>query len=309
MPALDGRVALVTGGARGIGLAIARACAAAGASVVVADNGASIDGRGRDADALPAAIAALGKHAAGFADDLAQPGAPEAAVAFAIERFGAIDLVVNNAAILRDALIFKAARADWETVLATNLHAPFALLAAASGAMREQAKVGRAPGRIVNVVSSAGLVGNFGQAAYAAAKAGLFGLTRVVAMDLARSGITCNAVAPFAATRVTDTIVPANEAQARYKARAASIPAAPVADLVVALCLDSNRFTGQLFGVRGAETFVFSQPRPARREVRTPTAAREPAALLAWLADTFAADATDLVTDLELFDTEPVLQP
>nr|MCU0868465.1 SDR family NAD(P)-dependent oxidoreductase [Burkholderiales bacterium] len=304
---LDGRVALVTGGARGIGLAIAQACIAHGASVLVADSGASVDGRETAPDVLDAAVAALGPRAAGFGDDLAQPGAAEAAVDAARARFGAVDLVINNAAILRDAFIFKAARADWEAVLATNLHAPFALLAAATGPMREQARSGRAPGRIVNLVSSAGLIGNFGQAAYAAAKAGLFGLTRVVAMDLARSGVTCNAVAPFAATRVTEGIVPANDAQARYKARALRVPAAPVAQLVVALCADANRFSGQLFGVRGHETFLFSQPRPAQRHVRDAASAHDPRTLLAQLAAGFAPHVTDLTTDLELFDTEPVL--
>jgi len=131
--------------------------------------------------------------------------------------------------ILRDSFIFKASRENWDQVVATNLTTPFALLAAATPIMREQQKNGRAPGRIVNIVSSAGLFGNFGQAAYASAKAGLVGLTRVVAMDMSRSKVACNAIAPFAATRVTDSIQPANEAQAAYKQRALQIPAHYVA--------------------------------------------------------------------------------
>src|SRR5690606_852983 len=153
----------------------------------------------------------LGDRAAAFVEDISAPGAAEQAVKLAVARVGAIDIVVNNAAILRGAFIFQAERGNWERVITNNLTGAFAVLAAATPAMREQQKAGRAPGRIVNIVSSAGLFGNFGQSAYASAKAGLVGLTRVVAMDMARSKVACNAIAPFAATRVTETIQPANE--------------------------------------------------------------------------------------------------
>jgi NAD(P)-dependent dehydrogenase (short-subunit alcohol dehydrogenase family) len=301
------RVALVTGGARGIGLAIARALHAQGAAVLVADNGASIGGDDPDPKVAATATAALGERAAAFTADLSEPGSAEAAVQATIARFGAIDLVVNNAAILRDGFIFKTRRDDWERVLRVNLHVPFAVLAAATPAMREQAKGGRAPGRIVNIVSSAGLIGNFAQSAYASAKAGLVGLTRVVAMDLARSGITCNAVAPFAATRVTDSIQPANEAQTEYKARALRIPAEYVARLTAFLLSDANRYTGQIFGVRGREAFLFSQPRPAERTVTAPLSENDPAALGPVLEAAFAGRLATLETDLELFNTDPVL--
>src|SRR5258707_627302 len=123
-------------------------------------------------------------------------------------------------------------------------------------------------GRIVNIVSASGLYGNYGQAAYASAKAGLVGLTRVVALDMQRSQVTCNAVAPFAATRVTESIRPANPAQQAYKERALTIPAAAVAALVVFLAGDEAAgITGQLLGVRGKEVFLFSQPRPVARAI------------------------------------------
>src|SRR6185312_5312525 len=143
----------------------------------------------------------------------------------------------NNAAILRDAFFFKADPLAWDAVIRTNLSAPFHNLAAATPVMREQVKAlrGGTPyswGRIVNIVSTAGLYGNYGQAAYASAKAGLLGLTRVVALDMRRSLVTCNAVAPFAATRVTESIKPANPAQAAYKERAMKVPARAVAELV-----------------------------------------------------------------------------
>jgi NAD(P)-dependent dehydrogenase (short-subunit alcohol dehydrogenase family) len=187
-------------------------------------------------------------------------------------------------------------------VLRVNLTGAQRLLAAATPLMREQAKAGRAPGSIVNLVSTAGLYGNFGQAAYGAAKAGLVGLTRVVAHDLARSGIRCNAIAPLAATRVTDSIRPANDAQAAYKKKALEVPAAYVARLVAHLCSNAaTHISGQLFGVRGREVFVFSQPRPAAKAVM-PRDAFDAAAFNA-LAPAFA----DLVTDLEAFSADPIL--
>jgi NAD(P)-dependent dehydrogenase (short-subunit alcohol dehydrogenase family) len=307
MKPLDGRVALVTGGARGIGLAIARTLHARGASVLIADSGTAIGGEGLDPSVAEGVAAGLGGRAAAFTADLAEPGAAEAAVQAAAERFGALDIVVNNAAILRDGFIFKSRREDWERVLRVNLHAPFAVLAAVAPRLRDQAKAGRAPGRIVNLVSSAGLIGNVGQSAYASAKAGLVGLTRVVAMDLARSGVTCNAVAPFAATRVTESIQPANDAQAQYKSRALRVPADPVAQLVAVLAADTNRFTGQVFGVRGREVFLFSQPRPVARAVTRPLADDDGATLQAALETAFADELTSLATDLELFNTEPIV--
>ncbi|MBX9628901.1 MAG: SDR family oxidoreductase [Burkholderiales bacterium] len=307
MTLLANRVALVTGGARGIGLAIARTLHAQGAAVLIADNGASIDGDEPDAGVAASVAKTLGDRAAAFTADLSEPGAAEAAVEAAVAQFGALDLVVNNAAILRDGFIFKTRRDDWERVLRVNLHTPFAVLAAATPLMREQGKTGRAPGRVVNVVSSAGLIGNFAQSAYGSAKAGLVGLTRVVAMDLARSGITCNAVAPFAATRVTESIQPANEAQSEYKARALRIPADYVARLTAFLLSDANRYTGQIFGVRGREAFLFSQPRPVARAVTAPLSEADPAALGPILDAAFAGHLATLATDLELFNTEPVL--
>jgi NAD(P)-dependent dehydrogenase (short-subunit alcohol dehydrogenase family) len=172
--------------------------------------------------------------------------------------------------------------------------------------MREQAKSGRAPGAIVNIVSTAGIYGNFGQAAYGAAKAGLLGLTRVVAHDLARSGIRCNAVTPFAATRVTESIKPANEAQAAYKASALRVPASYVARLVSFLASEgAAKISGQLFGARGRELFIFSQPRPAARLLQPEGgfAVRELARQMKALEPSFS----DLVTDLEAFSGDPIL--
>lgn len=306
---LKGRVAIVTGAGRGIGRAIAEALVAEGAGVIVADNGASIAGDGGDPEVAREAAKALGKNAVAFGESVASPGVARQLVDLAVKNFGGIDIVVNNAAILRDAFVFRADPLDWDAVIRTNLSAAFYLINAASAVMRDQGKSGRGGkdgydwGRIVNIVSSAGLYGNLGQAAYASAKAGLFGLTRVTAMDLARAQITANAVAPFARTRVTDIIQPANEAQKTYKERALKIGAHHVANLVTALCSPAGKpITGQLLGVRGREVFLFGQPRPVGK-----FEAGSPASIAHDLAGKLGGQFTDLTTDLEAFNTEPLV--
>ena len=304
---LEGRVAIVTGAGRGIGRAIAQGLVGQGAKVIVADNGASIGGDGGDPTVARETADALGNNAVPFSDSVASPGVAKHLVEIAVKQFGGIDIVVNNAAILRGALVFRAEPRDWDAVIRNNLSAPFYLINAASAVMRDQGKAGRGSksgydwGRIVNIVSSAGLYGNLGQAAYASAKAGLFGLTRVTAMDLARAQITANAVAPFARTRVTDIIQPANDAQKSYKERALKIGAHHVANLVTALCSPAGKgITGQLLGVRGREVFLFGQPRPVAKIEAGSTPAQD---LSAKLSDKF----TDLTTDLEAFNTEPLV--
>ncbi|MGH9888116.1 MAG: SDR family NAD(P)-dependent oxidoreductase, partial [bacterium] len=304
---LSGRVAIVTGGARGIGLAIVEELCLRGASVMIADSGVSIAGSEPDPAVAQSIASRLGACTAAFCEDLSIPGAAERAVQSAVTAYGAIDIVVNNAAILRDSLIFKANRENWDRVIATNLSVPFALLAAATPLMREQQKNGRVPGRIVNIVSSAGIFGNFGQVAYASAKAGLMGLTRVVAMDMSRSKVTCNAITPFAATRVTESIQPANVAQAAYKQRAMRVPAHYVARLAAFLSSNNHELTGQLFGVRGRELLLFSQPRPVARTLVSAGTAWDEAALAQAINREFGAGLTDLTTDLEFFNTEPIV--
>ncbi len=302
---LEGKVALVTGGARGIGLAIARQLTAQGAKVVVADNGVAINGDTPDPALAEGVAVELG--GAAFTQDISAPGAAQAAVDAAVSNFGGLDIVVNNAAVLRDGFVFKLRLDDWQRVIQTNLTAAFAVLAAATPVMRDAAKQGRDPGRIVNMISTAGLYGNFGQAAYAAAKAGLVGLTRVVAMDMARAKVNCNAVAPFAATRVTDSIWPANEAQAAYKQRALKVPADYVARVVAWLCAPACDVTGQVFGVRGREVFLFSQPRPVGRVVAPPLADLTAESLDSLVSLALRDHFVDLTTDLEAFNTEPLI--
>jgi len=311
---LEGRVAIVTGAGRGIGRAIAEAFVREGAKVVVADSGTSIGGDGADPAVAVEAAKALGANAAAYNESIASPGAAKALVDLALRRFGGIDIVINNAAIIRDAFVFKGDPRDWDAVIHNNLNAAYYLVNAATPVMRDQHKQGRPKpgegydwGRIVNVGSTAGFYGNFGQAAYGAAKAGLFALTRITAMEMARSEVTANFVIPFARTRVTDSIKPANDAQAAYKARAVKIAPGTVADLMLALCSDlGKKVSGQLLGVRGRELMLFSQPRPT---VRLPIEAREwsPRRIGAVFAAEMAPLLTDLTTDLEHFNTEPLV--
>ena len=313
MSALAGRVAIVTGGARGIGAAISTMLVERGASVVVADMGCAIDGRDRDPSVARSFVDTLGERAVAYVEDMAIPAAAGEAVALARERFGGIDILVNNAAILRDAFVFRGSTADWDEVIRNNLSGAYYLIDAATPVMRDQAKAGRGGGerydwgRIVNVVSSAAYVGNYGQASYASAKGGLTSLMRIAALDMARSGVTCNAVAPFAHSRVTETIKPANDEQAAYKERALRVPAEPVAELVGYLCSPAaSGVTGQIFGVRGREVFVFSQPRPAARIVAHPGGWDEDALAAAVDSELKGAFAP-LETDLEAFNTEPLV--
>ncbi len=313
MTTLAGRVAIVTGGARGIGAAISTLLAERGASVVVADMGCAIDGRDGDPSVARSFAETLGENAVPYVDDMADPAAAREAVSLARERFGGIDILVNNAAILRDAFVFRGAAEDWDEVIRNNLSGAYYLISAATPAMRDQAKAGRGGGgrydwgRIVNIVSSAAYIGNYGQASYASAKGGLTSLMRIAALDMARSGVTCNAVAPFAHSRVTETIKPANDEQAAYKERALRVPAEPVAALVGYLCAPAaSGVTGQIFGVRGREVFLFSQPRPAARIVAEPGGWDEDA-LAAAIDSELRSAFAPLETDLEAFNTDPLV--
>ncbi len=304
---LEDKVAIVTGGGRGIGRAIAARFAAQGARVIIADNGASIDGRTTEPGVAEAAAAAIGDRARAFDRDMSTPAAAAEAVELARTEFGAVDIVVHAAAILRDAMIFKGDPADFDAVIRTNLSAAYYLVNAAGPHLRAQAKAGRGGGRVLLLTSSAGFYGNVGVAPYAAAKAGLLGLMRVAAHDLARAGVTANAIMPFAATRVTESIPPVTDTLKAYRERALRIPAEPVA--VTASFLASElgaAVSGQLFGVRGREVFLMSQPRPLARAV-SEDGPWDEATLADAVEERLRPAFFELETDLEAFNVEPVL--
>ncbi|MGE0734423.1 MAG: SDR family NAD(P)-dependent oxidoreductase [Alphaproteobacteria bacterium] len=304
---LKDRVAIVTGGARGIGKALVEDFVAQGAKVVIADNGTSAAGEGADPKPAQDLAKALGNNTLAFTESVASPSAAKALVDLAVNQFGALDIVVNNAAILRDALVFKQDPGDFQAVVQTNLLAPFFLINAASPVLRDQFKAGRAFGRILNIGSTAGLYGNHGQIAYGATKAALLALTRITAQEMVRSGVTSNLLVPFAYSRITDTIPDNIPAFAKYKKGALRISPKHVAVLATMLASDLGaKITGQVVAVRGREHWLFSQPRPAARIVRT-DADWTPESLAAAYEKDFAPKFTDLTTDLEHFNAEPVI--
>ena len=229
--AFDGRTVIVTGAARGIGLAVAEDFAARGADVVVAD---------LDAAELESAAARIGAQA--VVADVSNTGDVEAIVAAALSGSGRIDAIVNNAGILRDKVLWKLTDDDWDAVLGVHLGGTFRLTRACVPTFREQSY-----GRVVNVTSYTGLHGNFGQAAYAAAKAGIIGFTKTAAKELARFGVTVNAISPNAQTRMIDSMP-----QQRQEETAALVPmgryAAP-AEIAAAVAFLASEEAGYVTGV------------------------------------------------------------
>jgi NAD(P)-dependent dehydrogenase (short-subunit alcohol dehydrogenase family) len=204
MGLLEGRVAIVTGSGRGIGREFARCLASEGAAVVINDVGASLDGSATGetpADQVVAEITAAGGRAIANGDSVSDFDAAQRMVQAAVDAFGRLDIVVNNAGIVRDKSLLKMDESDYDAVIAVHQKGTFNVTRHAAAIMKEQGY-----GRIVNITSSAGLRGNFGQTNYGAAKAAIMGMTFVWALELGRYGITVNAVAPAGATRMTASL-------------------------------------------------------------------------------------------------------
>lgn len=208
MGILDDKVAIVTGGGRGLGRAHCLALAEAGATVVVNDLGSGIHGErtgDSPADEVVAEITKLGGRAVANHASVTDWGATEAMVADTVAEFGRLDVVVNNAGIVRDRMLFSMSEAEFDAVVAVHLKGTFALTRHACAYWREAAKRGEpVAGRVINTTSGTGLFGNQGQSNYGAAKAGIAGLTILTALEMRRYGVTANAISPIAATRMTE---------------------------------------------------------------------------------------------------------
>ena len=255
---LDGKVAIVTGAGRGLGRAYAEALAAAGAKVVVND----LEG----AEEVASAVGGVAAPGAVGSTETA-----EALVATAVEAFGRLDVIVTNAGVLRDKVLWKMTDEDFDLVVATHLRGTFTCARAAAIRMREQGE----GGRIITVGSPAGQYGNFGQTNYAAAKAGIVAFTRTWALELARANITVNAIVPTAWTRMTETIpvyaplVGRDEFPPEVRREHALGKPEDCAPLVVYLASDAaSGVTGQALGIGGDRLSLYSHPAEIAHELR-----------------------------------------
>lgn len=265
MGVMDGKVVLVTGAGRGIGKECALLAAREGAKVVVNDLGGGVGG-GDEGSVGPAQevvneIKAEGFEAVANSDSVAEKQGAAAMIEQAMDTFGGLHSIISPAGILRDTMFHKMDDADWDAVINVHLNGSYHITRAAINHFREQEE-----GSFVLFTSTSGLIGNVGQANYAAAKMGIVGLSRIIAMEGERKNVRSNVIAPFAWTRMIASIPIKDEAGAKRVERMKNMMRADqVAQLSVALCSDDAKDTsGQIFSVRGNEIFLFNQPRPVR---------------------------------------------
>jgi NAD(P)-dependent dehydrogenase (short-subunit alcohol dehydrogenase family) len=259
---LQGKVVIVTGAGNGIGAEIAKLAAQYGASVVVNDVGVSTSGEGRNpavAQGVVDEIRKAGGKAAPSIRNVADWDEAHGIVQDALDAFGRVDVVVNNAGIVRDVMFHKMSREEFDAVDQINLRGVFYVARAAAPHFKQQQS-----GCYVHMTSTSGLIGNLGQVNYGAAKLGVAGLSKLIALDMQKFNVTSNAVAPFAWTRMVATIPETPENAKRLEVNRRLKPE-KIAPFVIALASDAGRkTTGQIFGVRNNEIYLFSQPRPIR---------------------------------------------
>ncbi len=260
---LDGKVIIVTGAGRGIGRAIAMLCASEGAKVVVNDPGGAADGSGTSAapaEEVVDEIRKAGGTAVANFDTVAEALAAANIVKTATDTYGKLDGVVNNAGILRDAIFHRMSVDAFEQVIKVHLMGSFYVSHAAARLFKEQES-----GSFVHFTSTSGLIGNFGQANYAAAKLGIVGLSKSIALDMSRFHVTSNCVSPFAWSRLIGTIPTQTEEEKARVARMQQMGPEKIAPLCAYLLSDTAKdVTGQIFAVRMNEIFLMGQSRPVR---------------------------------------------
>ncbi|MGC1445714.1 MAG: SDR family oxidoreductase [Xanthobacteraceae bacterium] len=298
-----GKVAIVTGAGRGIGRGIALLMAREGASVVVCDIGASLDGAGSDtgpAQAVVDEIKKAGGNAIASTLSISEPANADKIVRSALDAFGRVDILANNAGILRDRIFHRMSWSDWSDVINVHLHGSFLMSHACATHFREQNA-----GSFVHMPTTSGLVGNFGQANYMAAKLGIVGLSRGIALDMARFNVRSNCVAPFAWTRMIDSIPAETEEEKAHIAAFREMTPEKIAPLVVYLGSDkASGISGQIFSVRNNEIYLFNQTRPIRTLQRSD--GWTPEKLDKQLKGAFAASFTPLDRSSDVFSCDPI---
>jgi NAD(P)-dependent dehydrogenase (short-subunit alcohol dehydrogenase family) len=288
MGALDGKVVLVTGGGNGIGRDCALIAAQEGAKVVVNDLGGGLkgedEGSAGPAEKVAQEIRAAGGEAVSNSDSVTSLKAVEGMVEQARDSFGGLHAVINPAGILRDVMFHKMSEEDWDRVIDVHMRGSFNVARATIELFREQND-----GAYMFFTSTSGLFGNIGQANYGAAKMGIAGLSRIIAMEGAAKNIRCNCLAPVAWTRMTQSVPVRDEASAaRRQQMAESIRADQPARFSVALLADAARdVTGQIFGSSGENIILYSQPRPIQTESKAE----------GWTIETILAEALPAMKD------------
>ena len=300
---VEGKVAVVTGAGGGIGREIALALVRSGARVLINDIGATLTGEGTSqtpAEETKLLIEQAGGEAAISTESVADWNSAQKIVQAALDHFGGLDIVVNNAGILRDAIFHRMTAEDWLAVISVHLNGSFFVSRAAADQYRKQES-----GCYVHITSTSGLIGNMGQANYASAKLGITALSKAIAIDMKRFNVRSNCLSPWAWSRMTQSIPARTPEQQARVAKLAQMTPDKNAPLAVFLASDAAReVTGQVWGIRMHEIYLFSSPRPIRAVHRAE--GWSPEAIAEHALPAFQSSFMPLDTSGEVFPWDPL---